>query len=248
MATTKGNTSNSNSTRKVTHGEPLAAPPEVITIPSTTEAAAAATAAAEVAMEAAISVADVLARARAIKAAAASTTKASRNNGLRGAAATAARPKPAWPDATIAAAEAIGLELPATYPSKGLGYDGDPAYVNNGQCWIGSPYHEDLNGPVLPEGRNDRGLSALRAALANELSGEPIIPQLKAATQGGLCPWELIFGLLADEKNIMGLKWPKVFYASGQTCIVGKIAVVAGRFSVATTQGIRLVRDFYKAN
>lgn len=244
MATTKGNTSNSNSTRKVTHGEPLAAPPEVITIPSTTEAAAAATAAAEVAMEAAISVADVLARARALKAAA-STKKASRNNGATKD--TAARPKPAWPDATIAAAEAIGLELPATYPSKGLGYDGDPAYVNNGQCWIGSPYHEDLNGPVLPEGRNDRGLSALRAALANELSGEPIIPQLKAATQGGLCPWELIFGLLADE-NIMGLKWPKVFYKSGQTCIVGKIAVVAGRFSVATTQGVRLVRDFYKAN
>lgn len=227
--------------RKVT-GEPLAAPPEIITIPSTTEAAAVAAAAAEVAMEAAMSVADVLARARALKAAAAPTKACA-----VAAKATAARPKPAWPDATIAAAEAIGLELPAAYPSRGLGYDGDPAYVNNGQCWIGSPYHEDLNGPPLPEGRNDRGLSALRAALANEIGGEPIIPQLKAATLGGLCPWELIFALLADE-NIMGLKWPKVFYASGQTNIVGKIAIVAGRFSVATTQGVRLVRDFYKAN
>lgn len=246
MAATKGNTSNSNSTRKVTQGEPLPAPPEIITIPSTTEAAAAATAAAEVAMEAAMSVADVLARARALKAAAA-PTKASRNNRAGVAKATAARPKPAWPDATIAAAEAIGLELPAAYPSRGLGYEGDPAHVNNGRCWVGTPNHQDLNGPVLPEGRNDRGLSALRAALANEISGEPIIPQLTPATQGGLCPWELIFALLADE-NIMGLKWPKVFYASGQTCIVGKIATVAGRFSVATTQGVRLVRDFYKAD
>jgi len=212
------------------------------------QAAEAAASVAAEAAEAAMSVAINLTRVRALKAAAQAAKPARGARGARGAAKEAAeRPRPQWPQATVEAAAAIGLELPNTYPSKGLATEG-AAMPHKGQCWVGSPYLEDLDGPACPTDRADRGLSAIRMALKNRIGDQPILPGVAAAVDGGICSWDLLFAMLADE-NLNGLKWATRFSGSGQTNILRKVAVVAGRYAIATTEGIRLIRDFYpKAN
>ena len=242
-------TNNTHRTRTRTRTVPPAAaaaevaPAAEVAAEAAAEAAEAAASVAAEAAEAAMSVAINLTRVRALKAAAKPAKPA--RGGRRGAAKAAAaeRPRPNWHPAIVKAAADVGVELPNAYPSKGLATEG-AAMPFKGQCWVGSPYLEDLNGPVCPTDRGDRGLCAIRMALKNRIGDEIILPNVKAAVDGGICSWELLFTMLADE-NLNGLKWATRFHGSGQTNILGKVAVVAGRYAIATTEGIRLIRDFY---
>jgi hypothetical protein len=81
-------------------------------------------------------------------------------------------------------------------------------------------------------------------ALRNQIGDQAIVPGAVPATEGGVCSWDLMLAMLADE-NLTGLKWATRFSGSGQTNLIGKVAVVAGRYAIATEEGIRLVRDFY---